>query len=62
VSVYASELAQGGATVVIDGLWYELSSFLALLVQAAIGWAARDEDRQPIARMRALQEPACFTA
>jgi thiamine kinase-like enzyme len=56
VSAYASELARGGVTVVIEDLWDALSKSLALLVQAAVGWAAREEDRPPVARMRALQE------
>ena len=56
VSAYASELARCGATVVIEDLWDALSKSLALLVQAAVGWAAREEDRPPVARIRALQE------
>ena len=56
VSVYASELARRGVTVVIDDLWDALSKSLALLVQAAVGWAAREENPPPVARMRALQE------
>jgi Ser/Thr protein kinase RdoA (MazF antagonist) len=38
-----------------DDPWESLSSGLILLTQAALGWAAREEHREP-ARMRALQE------
>ncbi len=56
VSAYATELGAGGATTMNVDLWDALSNGLALLVQAAIGWAARDEAREPRIRMRALQE------
>jgi hypothetical protein len=42
--------------VVIEDLWHQLSNALTLLVQAAVGWAAREEDTHPVVRMRALQE------
>lgn len=39
-----------------DDPWESLSTGLLLLTQAALGWAAQEEHREPIARMRALQE------
>jgi hypothetical protein len=43
-------------TVVIEDLWHQLSNALTLRVQAAVGWAAREEDTHPVVRMRAPQE------
>lgn len=56
ISAYAKELDAGGATALIGDPWEALSDGLAPLVHAAIGWAARDETREPRVRMRALQE------
>lgn len=56
VSAYADELARAGVLVMLEDLWGSLSNGLALLLQAAIDWAAREENREPRTRMRALQE------
>ncbi len=40
---------------VAEDVWEALPRGLFLLVQAAIGWAAREEHREPQTRMRALQ-------
>jgi hypothetical protein len=53
---YTEELASHGVSVDTGELWAGMSDALALLVQSAIGWAAREEDREPLARMRALQQ------
>jgi hypothetical protein len=59
VSTYAVELAIGEATVMIEDLWDALSNGLALLIQGAVAWAARDENREPRKRDgRASREPA----
>jgi len=42
--------------VMIEDLWDALSNGLALLVQGAVAWAARDENREPRKRLGALQE------
>lgn len=56
VAAYRNELDAGGAEALIGDPWDALSDGLAPLVQAAIAWAARDETREPQARMQALQE------
>jgi aminoglycoside phosphotransferase (APT) family kinase protein len=56
LSAYTGELAASGLSVMITESWDRLSNGLALLIQASVGWAARDEVREPRARMRALQE------
>lgn len=56
ISGYANELDARGAKMLIGDPWQALSDGLAPLAQAAIAWAARDEIREPRARMRSLQE------
>jgi hypothetical protein len=56
ISTYAVELAIGEATVMIEDLWDALSNGLALLIQGAVAWAARDENREPRKRLGALRE------
>ena len=56
VSAYADELARAGVKVMLDDLWGALSNGLALLIQSAVGWAAREENREPRTRLQALQE------
>lgn len=55
VSAYARELARSRTDTTIGDLWDAMSNGLALLTQAAISWAARDETRPPQKRMQALQ-------
>jgi Phosphotransferase enzyme family len=54
VAAYADTLAAGGVHVAPDDLWRALADGLALLVQTAVGWAAREPRDVP--RMGALQE------
>ena len=56
IVAYEKELAMFEAAGLIVDPWAALSDGLALLVQASIAWAARDEAREPHGRMRALQE------
>jgi hypothetical protein len=56
VAAYLDELAARGPAVDADELWRALGAALALLVQTAVSWAAREEEREPVARIRALQE------
>jgi hypothetical protein len=56
VVAYVDELVSGGGEAMLGDPWEALSNGLAPLVQAAIRWAARDEDREPQTRMQALQE------
>jgi hypothetical protein len=56
VLAYENELGSGGAEAMLGDPWEGLSNGLAPLVQGAIGWAARDEEREPQTRMQALQE------
>jgi hypothetical protein len=37
-------------------LWDALTEAIVLLVQTAVAWAAREESREPVERIRALQE------
>jgi hypothetical protein len=62
VCAYVGELARCGRTVSVDELWDTLSGAILLLIQAAVGWAARDEHRQPVTRMRALQRQFLLSA
>lgn len=55
IAAYTQELGDSAEALIGDP-WEALSDGLAPLVQAAIGWAARGETRQPVVRMRALQE------
>jgi aminoglycoside phosphotransferase (APT) family kinase protein len=54
-TVYAREWETATRAPFDEDLWDGLSSGLLLLTQAALGWAAREEHRKPVARMRALQ-------
>jgi Ser/Thr protein kinase RdoA (MazF antagonist) len=57
LSAYAEELNANGITNVgTDELSRRLSDGLAVLLQSAVGWAGSDENREPLVRMRALQE------
>lgn len=57
LSAYVAELNVNGITNVgTDDLSRSLSDGLAVLLQSAVGWAGRDENREPRVRMRALQE------
>lgn len=39
-----------------DVVWHALAAALVLLVQTAVAWAAREVEREPVERLRALQE------
>jgi aminoglycoside phosphotransferase (APT) family kinase protein len=56
VSAYARSLADRVGSVLLEDVWGALSNGLAVLLQSAIGWAAREEKREPRRRMQALQE------
>jgi thiamine kinase-like enzyme len=56
VDAYARELTGRGVALDADELWPALAAALALLVQTAVGWAAREVEREPVDRLRALQE------
>jgi phosphotransferase family enzyme len=56
VDAYADELAARGVTLDRDALGKELTAALVLLVQTAVAWAGREEAREPVERIRALQE------
>ncbi len=62
VVAYVGELARCGGTVSVDELWHTLSGAVTLLIQVAVGWAGRDEHRQPVTRMRALQRQFLLSA
>lgn len=55
LAAYVKELDAGESAVLIGDPWGALSDGLAPLVQAAIAWAARDDDREPRVRMQELQ-------
>jgi streptomycin 6-kinase len=52
VEAYASECAALDTAT----LWDALTEAIVLLVQTAVAWAAREESREPVERIRALQE------
>ncbi len=56
IEAYAKELAAGGVSLAADGLRRAVAAALVLLVQTAVSWAARDVDREPVERVRHLQE------
>jgi Ser/Thr protein kinase RdoA (MazF antagonist) len=56
VAEYLGELAASGVMGAADDVWPHLPDGVALLAQAAVGWAGREEEREPRERMRALQE------
>lgn len=55
VAEYTAELAACGVGAADKDAWGQLSDGLAVVAQAAIGWAGREESREPKERMRALQ-------
>jgi hypothetical protein len=55
VDAYADELAALRVKLDRDELAQALAASLVLLVQTAVAWAAREEEREPVERIRALQ-------
>jgi aminoglycoside phosphotransferase (APT) family kinase protein len=57
MSAYAQGLQSSGVSEIdVAGLWTALRHALLPLLQSAVGWAARPEDRAPSGRMAALRE------
>jgi hypothetical protein len=56
VDAYADELAARGVALGRDELAQALAAALVLLVQTAVGWAAREVEDEPVERIQALQE------
>lgn len=56
VGAYADELALHGLPPDKGKLRDALAEAIVLLVQTAVAWAARKEEREPVERIRALQE------